>query len=144
MNNAERRPAIDLSRTHFKRELGDLAIAGTWLWNDDQETEEPCLVVTSRYRIKGFKPFVVALSAAYKYNEPGYLAAVAAELAKTLGSDSIMTAHKVATLIADHLHDLITMPPNPTTAIVVADATISDGRRSTSAEIVEHVPLRQS
>jgi len=143
--NEQRRPAIDLSRTHFKRELGDLALYGTWLWNDDQETEEPCLVITSRYNIKGFRPFVVALSAAWKYNEPGYLAAVARELAITLGNDSIVTAHKVATLIADHLHDLLTMPPNPTTAIVVADATImgTDGR-SISAEIVEHVPLRQS
>lgn len=140
----ERRPAIDLTRTNFKRDLGDLSIAGTWLWNEDQETEEPCLVVTSRYNIKGFRPFVVALSAAYKYNDPIYLAAVARELAITLGSDSIVTAHKVATLIADHLHDLLTMPPNPTTTIVIADAVISDGRRSTSAEILEHVPTRQS
>ena len=142
---SERKPAIDLTRTHFKRELGDLAIYGTWLWNDDQETEEPCLVVTSRYKIKGFRPFVVALSAAYKYNEPGYLAAVARELAITLGSDSIVTAHKIATLIADHLHDLLTMPPNPTQAVVVADARIVDAAgRSITAEIMEYVPLRQS
>src|SRR6478735_268366 len=110
MNNAERRPAIDLSRTHFKRDLGDLSIHGTWLWNEDQETEEPCLVVTSRYKIKGFRPFVVALSAAYKYNDEAYTAAIAGELARTLGSDSITTAYNVATLIAEHLYDLLTMP----------------------------------
>lgn len=140
----ERRPAIDLTRTHFQRSLGDLTITGTWLWNEDQETEEPCLVVRSRYHVKGFKPFVVALSSAYKYNDPVYLAAIARELAITLGSDSIVTAHKVATLIADHLHDLLTMPPNPTSKIVVADAVITTGGRSIAAEIVEHVPLRQS
>lgn len=141
---AERRPAIDLTRTHFRRTLGDLTVHGTWLWNDDQEAEEPCLVITSSRALKRFKPFVVALSAAYKYNEPGYLAAVARELAVTLESDSMATAHKVATLIADHLDLLLTMPPNPTTAIVMADAVINTGSRSVTAEIMEHVPLRQS
>lgn len=136
----DRQPAIDLTRYQFKRDLGDLSIYGTWLWNEDQENHEPALVVLSRYRPRGFKPCVVALSAAYKYNDPRYLAHIAGEFCTILGiEDSMSTAFNVASLIADHLGDLLTMRPNPTDTIVVADATISaDGRRR-SIEIVEYV-----
>ena len=136
----DRQPAIDLTRYQFKRDLGDLSIYGTWLWNDDQEAHEPALVVLSRYRPRGFKPCVVALSAAFKYDDPRYLAHVASEFVTILGiEDSMSTAHRVASLIADHLEDLLTMRPNPTDTIVVADATIGSGSSRRSLEIVEYV-----
>jgi hypothetical protein len=141
----EPRHAIDLTRHSFVRHLGDLSIYGSWIYNNDQETEEPCLVVIPRYQKQGFKPCVVALSAAYKYNDPRYLARVSWEFLSLLGfAQTPSEGHKVASLIHDHLGDLLTMPPNPTSVIVVADATIGTGLGKRSLEIVEYVPLQQS
>lgn len=141
----DRIPAIDLTRTQFSRTLGNLTIVGTWLWNDDQENYEPALVVVSSIRPKGFKPCVVALSAAYKYNDPIYLAHVAKEFVHLLClQDDMSTAHKVATMIHDHLGDLLNMPPNPTSQIIVADATIGSGSGKRTIEIVDYVSTKQS
>lgn len=137
--------AIDLTRHHFKKDRGDLSMFGTWLWNDDQEAHEPALVIVNRYNPRAFKPCVVALSAAYKYNDARYMARIASAFTSLLGlQDGLVTAHKLALFIEDHLNDLLLMPPNPTTTIVVADAIIDSGRRKMSAEIVEHVSLKQS
>lgn len=141
----DRKPAIDLTRYQFKRELGELALYGTWVYNEDQESEEPALVVLNAIHPRAFKPCVVALSAAWKYNDARYLARVAKEFVTLLGlSDSMTTAYKVASLIADHLGDLLNMPPNPTDTIVVADATIGADGRKRSIEIVEYVPQQQA
>lgn len=141
----DQQPAIDLSRHHFVRHLGDLSIYGSWLFNSDQEAEEPCLVVVPRYQRTGFKPCVVALSAAYKYNDPRYLARVSWEFLNLLGFAQTPTeGHKIASLIHDHLGDLLTMPPSPTTAIIMADATIGSGFGKHAIEIVEYVPTKQS
>lgn len=141
----DRQPAIDLTRHHFVRHLGDLSIYGSWLWNNDQESHEPCLVIIPRYQRRGFKPCVVALSAAYKYNDPRYLARVSWEFLSLLGfAQTPSEGHKVASLIHDHLGDLLTMPPNPTSTIVVADATIGSGMGKRAIEIVEYVPLKQA
>lgn len=143
---SEQRPAIDLTRCHRDpRHLGDLSIYFTWLWNDDHESEEPALVIMPRYQRHGFKPCVVALSAAYKYNDPRYLARVSWEFLKLLGfAQTPSEGHKIASLIHDHLGDLLTMPPNPTTLIIAADATIGSGLGKRSIEIVEYVPMKQA
>ena len=126
-----RKPAIDLSRHSFMRPWKDLVVFGTWLFNDDQEDEEPCLVLVPRYRRAGFLPVVIALSSAYKYNSPKYLAHAARIFCKSLDlEDSLGEANKVAEAIHSHLQDLLTMPVSPTTAIVVADAVVTiDGKR---------------
>lgn len=131
--------AIDLSRYQFVREIGDLAIYGTWLWNEDQEDTEPCLVVVPRYRRIGYKPVVVALSAAFRYNNPKYLAHVAGIFAESLGFSNDMTnARKIATLIHDHLLDLLTMPIDPTDAKVVGEASVDIGGRRRTVEILDY------
>lgn len=133
------KPAIDLTRHHFVRELGDLTIFGTWLYNDDQEDTEPCLVVIPRYRTTGFKPVVVALSAAYRYNNPKYLAHVAGAFAQSLGfEDSLSQARKIATLIWDHLLDLLTMPLDPTQAEVIGEVTIDEGGKKRTIEVLDY------
>ncbi|MDF3073454.1 MAG: BcepIL02 gp45 [Alphaproteobacteria bacterium] len=139
----ERQPAIDLSRQQFSRTSGDLAVIGTWLWNEDQETHEPALVIINALNPRAFKPCVVALSAAYKYDDARYCAQVAGALAGLTGSDSMQTAHKIALLIEDSLNDLLNMPPNPVDAVVVADATVAADGRKRSLEIVDYVPQQQ-
>lgn len=137
----DRRHAIDLTQYLFKREKGQLALYGAWLWNDDQESHEPALVVVNAADPHKFKPCVVALSAAYKYNDPVYLAHVAKEFVHLLGlQDSMAMAYQVALFIEDSLGDLLTMPPMPTTQVVVADASIGSGLRRKGFEIVDHVP----
>lgn len=140
----EAQPAIDLTRHAFKRELGDLALFGTWLHNEDQEATEPCLVIIPRYRARGtYKPAVIPLSAAFRYNDPRHLAMAAAIFSKNMGFEDMVTANKVANLIYDHLGDLVTMPVDPTVAQVAADATIttSDGRKRT-VEMLDYVQER--
>lgn len=137
----ERRHAINLTQYAFKREKGELALYGTWIWNEDQESYEPALVVINALNPRRFRPCVVALSAAYKYNDAVYMAHVAREFVHLLGlQDSMTMAYKVATLIEDSLGDLLTMPPMPTDKIVVADGTIGSGLSKRGFEIVDHVP----
>lgn len=138
--------AIDLTRYHFKRELGDLTLYGTWLYNDDQEDTEPALVLVPRYRMSDrTKPIAIALSSAFKYNEPRYLAHVAAQFARTLGfEDSMNTTHKIATVIHDHLLDLIKMPLEPTNAVTTGEATLDMGNGvKKTVEFVDHEPKPQ-
>ena len=133
------KPAIDLTRYAFTRDVGDLSIYGTWLYNEDQEDTEPCLVVIPRYRSVGFKPVVVALSAAYRYNNPRYLARVAGAFAQSLGfEDSLSQARKVATLIHDNLLDLLTMPLDPSEATVIGEVTIDQGGRKRTIEVLDY------
>lgn len=141
----DRKHAIDLTRHQFHRHMGELSLYGTWLWNEDQEAYEPALVVINALNPRRFRPCVVALSAAYKYNHPVYMAHAAREFVTLLGlQDNMTMAYKVATLIEDHLGDLLKMPPNPETQIVVADATIGSGIGRRSIEIVDYVPTPQA
>lgn len=142
----DRQPAIDLTRHAFKRDLGDLTIFGTWIYNEDQEDTEPALVVIPRYRLNGMVPCCVALSAAYRYNDPRYLARASRTFAEKLGfDDSMTTTHKIASLIHDHLLDLINMPVDPSQAIVIGEASVDLGNgRKETVEFVDHEPERQA
>jgi hypothetical protein len=125
--------ALDLTRYQWRKEVHDLMIYGTWLYNDDQEDTEPALVILPRYRT-GAKPVAIALSSAFKYNNPRYLAQAASVFAVQLGfEDSMTNAHRIATLIDDHLLDLIKMPVDPTEAVQVGEAVLDlgNGRRQT-------------
>lgn len=129
--------AIDLTRHHFWRELGDMVICGSWVHNDEKEDTEPALVLLPRYRRPdSVKPCVIALSAAYKYSDPKYLANAAKYIAVCLGfEDSMSRARRIAEAIYDHLPDLIRMPNDPTATIVVGEASLNmpDGSKRTVA-----------
>ena len=137
------RPALDLSRTHFKRKAGDITVYGTWLYDPEQDEAEPCLVLMPTFRVHAGRPCVIALSSAYKYAEPVYLAHVAAHFVSVLGFEASMaTANRIANLIYDHLGDLINIPPDPTEAIVVGQSVITHANGSReNVEIVDHEPL---
>lgn len=140
------RPAIDLARYHFKRDRGDMTIYGTWLYNHDQEDTEPALVILPRYRLNGAVPCCVALSAAFKYNNPRYLAHAARHFAKTMGfEDEMSRVRKVAEFIHDHMLDLLKMPVDPTEAVVVGEAKVDLGNgRKRTVEFLDHEQLPQA
>lgn len=144
--NLDRKPAIDLSRHHFMRELGDLVLFGTWVYNEDIEDTEPALVVMPRYRPpSSVIPCVVALSAAYLYNDPKYCVRAAKGMAKALGfEDSMNTTHRIADILHSHLPDLVSMPTDPSVAIVVADGIIDSGDGSKkSVELLDYQQVKQ-
>ena len=138
--------AIDLTRHHFMRELGDLCLFGTWVFNDDQEDTEPALVLVPRYRPpSSVKPCVIALSSAFRYNDPKYCVTAAKYIAEALGfEDSMQRTHKIADIIHSHLPDLVSMPVDPTETVVVGDATVDDGSgRKRSIELLDYEPVKQ-
>lgn len=139
-------PAIDLTRHHFMRELGDLVLFGTWIMNDDQEDTEPALVLLPRYRPpSSVIPCVVALSAAYLYNDPKYCVRAAKGIAKALGfEDSMTTTHKIADILHSHLPDLISMPVDPSQAEVVGEAVIDLGNgRKQTVSVMDYEQTKQ-
>ncbi len=139
------KPMIDLTRHHFVYHIGDVSLYGSWVFNEDQEAEEPALVLIPRYRRTGFKPVVIALSALFKYNSPQYLAHVTPIIMQSLGfNDCLSNAHKIASLIYDHLDDLAKMPPSPTTSIIVGEATFNMGGRKHSIQMLDHEPTPQA
>lgn len=142
----ERKVAIDLSRHHFMRELGDLVLFGTWVFNDDQEDSEPCLVLLPRYRPpSSVFPCVIALSAAYLYNDPKYCVRAAKGIAKALGfEDSMTTTHRIADILHSHLPDLVKMPVDPQKAVVVGEASVDMGNgKKRTVEFLDYVPVQQ-
>jgi hypothetical protein len=144
------RPAIDLTRYAWVRELGDLRLYGTWLYTppqDNEDTDQPCLVLVPAFRRIGIVPCVVPLEHAYLYTDPRYLAKMSLEFAKTLGFDSNLMANasRIGNMIYDHLLDLITMPENPTEAQVGAYANVKFGDGpSRSVEVLDYVPIPQA
>lgn len=141
-----RKPALDLTRHAFMRPIGDLVCIGTWVFNEAQEDYEPCMVIVPRYRKKGtYKACCIALSSLWQYNEPAYLAMASKNFARMLGmDDGLSSAYKVGELIHMHISDLLKVPPNPTSAIVVADASYTVNGRTHSVEILDHKPLAQA
>lgn len=127
-------PALDLTRYQWRKEVHDLVLYGTWLYNDDQEDTEPALVILPRYRMNGARPVAIALSSAYKYNSPAYLARAAGIFAERMGFEPTITnVHRIAMLIDDHLDDLLKMPVDPTQAVQVGEAVmdLGNGKRET-------------
>lgn len=140
------KPAIDLSRHAFMRELGDMVVIGTWIFNDEQEDTEPALVLLPRYRPpSSVKPCVIALSSAYRYNDAKYCVHAAKGIAKALGfEDSMQRTHKIADILHSHLPDLVSMPVDPTEAVVVGEASVDlgNGRRQ-KIELMDHEAVKQ-
>jgi hypothetical protein len=137
--------AIDLTRYSFMRELGDLVLFGTWIMNEEQEDTEPALVLLPRYRPpSSVVPCVVALSAAYRYNDAKYCVRAAKGIAKALGfEDSMSTTHRIADILHSHLPDLVSMPVDPTHAVAVGEASIDIGGKKKTVEFLDYEQTRQ-
>jgi hypothetical protein len=139
-------PTIDLSRYSFQSVHGEFTLYGSWVYNEDQEDYEPALIIVPAYRTTGFKPCVVALSAAYKYDTPEYCWKAAGVFTKALGMDiTVARSHTLASLIYGHLLDLLKMPLSPTESIIVGEAVIGNGDGTSKTVLIQdHVPLAQA
>lgn len=141
----DRIPAIDLTRYHSKRELHGLALYQTWLYSEEFNDYEPCLVVVNAVYPHAFRPCVVALSAAYLYNDGRYMARRVGQFIEQLGLQGTPSlAYKIADAFAEHLDDLIKIPPNPVETRVGADATVTVGGKKRTVEVLDYVNQRQS
>lgn len=131
------KPVIDLTKYAFRRQLGDIIMYGTWIGESVDESE-PCLVLIST--VRKCRPVCVALSAAYRYDNPKYLLSKSIQFNRDLGfTDNMTNVHKVATVIYDHLQDLIELPPRPVVNQKVgADAVLTEASgRKHYAEIID-------
>lgn len=136
------RPILDLNHRHAEKVDGELTLVFTWL-GETVADSEPCVVLLPTYRVLApghYKPCVIPLSSAWKYDEAGYLWQSAQSIASILGLGPSAT-FKVADNIQSALLALIKMPPKPVTeATVVADAIVTEeSGRQTTAEIIEEV-----
>lgn len=136
------RPALDLSKQHNCHVDGELTVIFTW-FGETVEDSEPCVVLLPTYRVLApghYKPCVIALSSAYKYDDARYLWESAGSIANILGLGASAT-FRVADKIQSSLLELIKMPPRPVEkTAVVADAIITEeSGRQTTAEIIEEV-----
>ena len=72
------------------------------------------MVLIPALRAPGSPWFIVCESAAWKYDDPHYLARQAAKAAEVLGMDETTSSwYRIATLIHEGLPDLIRMPSRP-------------------------------
>lgn len=128
---------LDLSLQHFHRQVGDLTVTGTWVGTDELE---PAIVIQPAYRRA--KPCIIALSAAYKYDDPRYLAHSARAFGRIMDlTDDMATTARLADLIHESLPDLLKIPPAPTTERVVGEVEVqaADGSR-TSFDMIVNEP----
>lgn len=99
--------SIDTRKAHLVRQHRDITAIYTWI------NDERAMVLCATYR-KGSPWYVVMESAAYKYDDPRYLARQSAIAAGVLGMDeTTSTWSRIASIIHEGLPDLIRMPGAP-------------------------------
>lgn len=100
--------SIDLAKAAFSRLHGDILAIYTWV------NDERAMVLLPAHRSAGSPWYIVCESAAYKYDDPRYLARQAAKAAEVLGMDETQSTWvRIATIIHEGLPDLIRMPAAP-------------------------------
>ena len=109
----------------------------------------PCLVVLPAYRTGRMVPLVIEVDDAWQW-QPDDIDADPRRSAQLIGTfllangmdaSNTFTAMKVASLIHDHLGDLLRIPPKSTEDVIVADAfqTDRDTGKVTHKEVIERV-----
>ena len=136
---------LDLTKPHFEKRRGDLMLYGAW----HGKRLRPCLVVLPAYRTGRMVPLVIEVDNAWQW-QPDDIDADPRRSAQLIGTfllangmdaSNTFTAMKVASLIHDHLGDLLRIPPKSTEDVVVADAfqTDRDTGKVTHKEVIERV-----
>lgn len=98
---------LDLRRAHLSRYHGDILAIYTWV------NDERALVLMPAFR-KGAPWYIVCESAAFKYDDPTYLATQCVKACEVLGLEpSRANWVRVASIIHEGLPDLIRMPSAP-------------------------------
>ncbi|AXF51434.1 hypothetical protein PQA73_gp06 [Erwinia phage Pavtok] len=134
---------LDLTQPAFSKARGELTIYGAW----HGKRLRPCLVVLPTYRPG--TPLVIEVDDAWRWNPDDIEADPRANMqltaaflmANSMDASNPFTAMKVASLVHDHLGDLLRIPPKPGETIVVADAiqTDRDSGVVTHREIIQRV-----
>jgi len=98
---------IDLRKAHLHRQHGDLLAVYTWI------DGERALVLIPALR-KSAPWYVVLESAAYRYDDPAYLARQCVVACEVLGMEpGTGNWVRIATIINEGLPDLVGMPSEP-------------------------------
>ena len=131
---------LDPRKAHKAHIVGDILAILTWV------NDERALVLMPAHRAQGSPWFVVCESAAYKYDDPRYLAKQAAKAATVLGMDeTTSTWVRVADIILNYLPDLIRMPaapePEKMLSVVGAMHLKEDGKIIRSEDMVLDKPV---
>ena len=99
--------SLDLRKAHLTRQHGDLVAVYTWM------NDERALIMIPAFRA-GAPWYIVFESAAFRYDDPSYLAKQCIKACEVLGMEpSKMNWVRVATIINEGLPDLIRMPSAP-------------------------------
>ncbi|MBP8236038.1 MAG: hypothetical protein KAY22_27500 [Rhizorhabdus sp.] len=126
---------LDPRKAHLVRQHGDIIAIYTWV------NDERALVLIPAHRKPGSPWFVVCESAAYRYDNPHYLAKQARKAAEVIGMDETQAAwFKIASIIIEGLGDLIRMPSAPEKELMSASIghmeIREDGELMTGRDIV--------
>ncbi len=128
-------PILDLTRYAWRQRHGDLFAYGTWRYDTDDDCWVPCLVIVPAFRRIGHArttPCIVTLDLAWIWSEeegdPRFAAEVAIDFCLSLDlAPSPQNAYRIASIIRDHLEDLIKrVPPRPRDRTVVAEAVLTE------------------
>ncbi len=126
--------SLDPRKAHKAHIIGDVLAILTWV------NDERALVLMPAHRAPGSPWFIVCESAAYKYDDPGYLARQCATAARVMGMDETTSSWvRVADIILNYLPDLIRMPSAPEPEMMSAAfgemKLMADGRVVAGADI---------
>lgn len=100
--------SLDPRKAHAVHHKGDVLLILTWV------NDERAMVLMPALRLPGSPWFILCESAAYKYDDPRYLARQSAKAAEVLCmAETSSSAFRIADLIMNYLPDLIRMPSAP-------------------------------
>ena len=100
--------SLDPRKAHAVHHKGDVLLILTWV------NDERAMVLMPAHRLPGSPWFILCESAAYKYDNPQYLARQSAKAAQVLCmAETSSSAFRIADLIMNYLPDLIRMPSSP-------------------------------
>ena len=96
---------LDPRKAHAVHHKGDVLHILTWV------NDERAMVLMPALRLPGSPWFIICESAAYKYDDPGYLARQSAKAAQVLGmAETSSSAFRIADLVMNYLPDSIRIP----------------------------------
>jgi hypothetical protein len=111
--------ALDLTRYAWRQEHGDIIAYGTW-WLAEDSGPKPCIALLPlrRQSWRTARPAVVLIEQAWVWDEQigdgARCAQLAFMFAEGLGlAPSAHTLLRIRGIIADHIEDLVRIPPMP-------------------------------
>ena len=139
---------LDLNHYHWRRDLREFTLYGTWLIDDEQD--RPCMVIIRRQEQTHDHtvPCIVPMDLAYAFDpiggDPQMAARACLDFAQALRMDpnNPKTVLRIHALIDDHLGDLLSIPPYSrpdTDAEATAEITVTDKRTGKTSEVVKDV-----